>query len=201
MCAFQFGKPRLMFHILDGQAGLRRRSRLFRWRLGVTALLAATAAACALPQKEPDPVASRPCKINERIQQCATVPLALQNEEVTAKAFQPPAAGMARIYITRPYKQEWRKTSEVFINDRLVGRLAPETFLAIEVPQGLHTVTVKTDVVSTFQIPVEAGQLHYLRYQLDFWVSRITGKLKPIDAEAAQHQILKARMVAVLPGN
>lgn len=104
---------------------------------------------------------------------------------------------MARIYIARPFIHQWRKTSDVLINGRLVGRLAPKTFFVIDVPQGMHTVTVVTDAAVTRQVVVEAGQHYMLRYQMDFWLNRYTGKLTFMQSEDARRQISTLHLTAL----
>lgn len=138
-----------------------------------------------------------PCEAYGRIRDCITVPLATPSSEATAKAFQPPVDDKAVIYIARPYTHKRMQVSNVFVDGKLVGRLAPETFAAVKVTPGTHTIKVTggTDESPEFSLLTSPGELYYLQYSIGQLFNRYSGKLKLVDEDRARQQLSDLRMV------
>lgn len=132
------------------------------------------------------------CKRITRRTDCIAVPLASTEEDRNAKSFSKPASEAARIYIVRPYTQEPKAKSEVYVDGKFVGVLGPLTFLFFEVPAGRHTVKIRTGQDSDIELEARSQQNLFLQYQLNQWLGRITGETKVLSDEAGQAKVSKA---------
>ncbi|MEC4723766.1 DUF2846 domain-containing protein [Noviherbaspirillum sp. CPCC 100848] len=134
------------------------------------------------------------CKRITRWTDCIAVPLASIEEDRDAKSFSKPASETAHVYIVRPYTQEPKAKSEVYVDGKFIGVLGPLTFLSFEVPAGRHAVRVRTDQEDA-DIELEAHSEHnlFVQYQLNQWLGRITGQTKLLSDEDGQAKVNKAK--------
>lgn len=144
--------------------------------------------------------AYQPCRRLGRTQECVVVPLAGVDEDGDAKRFAPPGAGKVRIYFLRPYMQEPKKKSRLYLDERLVAELAPKTFALLDVAPGQHRLTVQTDDSPDVVLDINASETTYVQYQLDLFLNTTTGKLTVLPADSAQEKVRQSRRVAHMAG-
>lgn len=139
------------------------------------------------------------CTRIARATKCVDVRRASIDEDRVAKLFNAPPGEMAGVYIVRPYTQEPKSASEVFIDDKLVGVLGPLTYVALYLPAGSHTVKIRTNQDTAMHFELQPQQILYLQYQLNLWLNSVTGEIKVLDKELGQSKVLKSRRAAVMP--
>src|SRR5437016_6313028 len=94
--------------------------------------LVATAWPCARAQD-----AVVPCRRFGRQIDCVAVPLAMPAEDAQAKQFGAPASTMSKIYLARPSTMGPKQKSDIFLDGKWIGSLAPMTYLVIETSPGV----------------------------------------------------------------
>lgn len=147
--------------------------------------------ACAAPPVDEGFV---PCWRLGRMNQCITVPLADQSADREAKQFIAPSNGKARLYLVRPYTQEPRRRSEVFLDGRRVAELAPLTYVVLDVFPGKHRLKVHTyDETAALDINVNENRIYYVQHQLDLLFNTISARLKLVKEKDAHARILASK--------
>jgi hypothetical protein len=131
---------------------------------------------------------------------CIVVPMANVEEDKAAKLFQPPAYESARLYIARPYTQEPKEKSEVFVDGKPVGLLGPLTYLVIDVPVGRHEVKIWTGDEAVIHVDVQSQQILYVQYALNLWLGTITGKTTVLDEKTGKERMLRLKKAVSVSG-
>jgi hypothetical protein len=124
---------------------------------------------------------------------CAHVPMASSSADAAAKQFQAEPL-KANIYITKPGRWWYSDPypSEAFIDGRVVGFLAPDTFMMLSVLPGEHTVAMR--------MRNDAGQepIHVVwgtNYFFEFKPGPFRYRLVPVPEEQGRKQVMKAKRV------
>ena len=131
-----------------------------------------------------------PCSHLGRLKQCITVSLSDPSKDVAAKKFQPSMDGKGKIYVVRPYTNQPREKSDIFLDGKLAAEMAPSTYVVLDAEPGEHRVRVHTDDDSEVVLNVLPGHIYYVKYQLDLLFNTISGKLAILDEREGQTQIL-----------
>jgi hypothetical protein len=119
---------------------------------------------------------------------------------------QRPSEGHARIYLYRPSQQGVSNPAiEIYLDERRIASLGPETVTSVEVPPGGHRVTGHvSELFGDFWLPpaefsVDAGKVYYVypitriaREQVPFW--------KPFAVGAAGLVLSRGTYVFLTPG-
>jgi hypothetical protein len=129
------------------------------------------------------------------MQDCIAVPLADQTEDAEAKRFLPPDGDKARLYIVRPYTQEQREKSSVFLDGRQVALLAPLTYVTLDVKPGAHQIALHTQGNTEIQLDVARGKVYYIQYQLNIHFNTVTGVVKILDEKEGESKVLLSKKV------
>ena len=147
--------------------------------LAITSLLA-----LAVPQAHAK--GDSTCRYARSHQQCVTVPLASNSEDITAKGFSKPNDGQARIYILRPSISVRRQTSKILFDGKPLAEIAPYTYVAIDVSPGLHCIRALADREGEIQINVSAKKLLYVELSLSLLFNTVRAELAVIDEQTGQ---------------
>lgn len=148
--------------------------------------------ACAAPPVHEGYVS---CRIFGHLRECVGVPMASKEADAAAKRFSPPAAGRVHIYLVRPYMQEPKKASEVFLNGKQVAVLGPGTYAMLAAPPGRNMLRVSTGKGIDIVLETEPGRVYYLQYRLDRLFNTITPRLNVLPEEDGQGRIRDTRRV------
>lgn len=148
--------------------------------------------ACAVPPLHEGYV---PCRIFGHLRECVGVPMASKEADAAAKRFLPPVGGRARIYLARPYMQESKKKSGVFLNGKRVAVLGPATYAMFDVPPGRNVFRVNTESDAQLALEAEPGRSYYLQYQLNLLFNTVTPRLTMLQEENGRDTVLRARRV------
>ncbi len=160
--------------------------RLF---LGIIVVLIVSA--CAAPPVQDGFVS---CWRLTRMSQCITVPLADQSADREAKQFIVPSNGKAQLYLARPYTQEPRRKTDVFLDGQRVAELAPLTYIVLDVLPGKHRLKVQTnDEIATLDIDVSENSIYYVQHQIDLLFNTVSARLKVVQEGDAQARILATK--------
>lgn len=137
-------------------------TRMRGWiRLSLLGASAILISACATAPRD-----SVPCTILQQHGVCVAVPVHGDVHQEEAKALAPAPAGLAYLYIARPYAQQRSTKSQVFVDDVLLAELGPKTFARITVRPGTHTIKVTADDLKPVSISVETKDETFLEYQI-----------------------------------
>jgi hypothetical protein len=160
-------------------------------RLFLGAMVGLMVSACAAPPVQEGFV---PCRRLGRMSECITVPLADPSADREAKQFIVPPDGKARVYLVRPYTQEPRRRTDVFLDGKCVAELAPLTYVVLDVLPGKHRLKVKTyDDTATLDIDVNENNIYYVQHQFDLLFNTISARLKVVQEGDAQPRILASK--------
>lgn len=92
---------------------------------------------------------------------CASVPMASQEADASAKAFQP-RPGMANIFLYRNETFGAAVAMTVSLDGKVMGRTGPQTYFLWEVAPGRHEIASHTENTSKLTIDVQAGRNYYV---------------------------------------
>lgn len=160
-------------------------------RLFLSIMVGLLVSACAAPPVREGFVS---CWRHGRMSQCTTVPLADQSADREAKQFEVPSNGKARLYLVRPYTQEPRRRTDVFIDGRRVAELAPLTYVVLDVLPGKHRIKVQAqDDTATLDLNVNENSIYYIQHQFDLLFNTISTRLKVVKVQDAQPRILGSK--------
>lgn len=93
---------------------------------------------------------------------CATTPA----DEGAAPSPTPPPGSGRIVFFRTSNIFGFSMRSDIVLNERFVGRSAPATKFSVDVPPGVHHVSIPNSVYSgthTLQVPVKAGEIVYVR--------------------------------------
>lgn len=158
--------------------------------------LFATAWPCAQAQD-----AVVPCRRFWRQTECVAVPLAMPAEDAQAKQFGSPSSAMSKIYLTRPGTMAPKQKSDIFVDGKWIGSLAPMTYLVIETSPGAHVIAAhmrqEQQEQQDFSMSLNvAGEKNtYIQEQLHqlFNTEKIVFEI--VDQKTGQTDVLKSRLI------
>lgn len=103
---------------------------------------------------------------------CASVPMAPESLDAQAKTFTP-IPGQANIYVVRGGGIGTALAFQVVLDGRIVGSLAPHTFVLVSVPPGEHVVEVTgAENVQQQRLVTEAGRNYFFKMSVHMgWAS------------------------------
>jgi hypothetical protein len=96
---------------------------------------------------------------------CTSVPLAPREADAAAKRFEPPAPGLAALYIVR---EGYMISDEiaVLVDQRPVGTLVYDTYLRLELAPGQHDVRAENienrQPLAVTTVRLEAGDIRFI---------------------------------------
>ena len=120
----------------------------------------------------------------------ASVPMASPQEEAAGKAFAPPAAGQAALYVFRT--NQAGATATLTAGARPLGTLTRNSWLRVALAPGRYDVRcampVVSDSVASLEVDLAAGETRYVSAALQ--VSGLTCRLAMVDADTARLAIM-----------
>ncbi|MDW8308470.1 MAG: DUF2846 domain-containing protein [Verrucomicrobiales bacterium] len=125
---------------------------------------------------------------------CASVPMTSASLDSEAKTFTPPP-GKANIYVNRGGGLGTAVTVQVILDGRVVGALAPNTYMLLSVPPGEHVLSTGAgaEKVEIQKLNAEAGKNYFYRVSLAMgWVmARV--HLRPMTEEEGRKAVLGSK--------
>ncbi|MRT31074.1 hypothetical protein [Herbaspirillum sp. CAH-3] len=173
------------------------RNKAFRNICAVTGV-AILVAACATTHEDKE--STLPCTIMQQSSRCAEVPMSDLQNEMVVKKFKPAPSGSYYVYVSRPYSQERSHQAKVYLDDKLVTALAPQTFARLQVAPGLHTLKVTVHSREDVQETIDAKGATFLEYQIVEHFFSAVSTLKVQDEGVAKKMLERLRLVALPNG-
>lgn len=136
-----------------------------------------------------------PCRIFGHMRECIGVTMASTEADAAAKRFAPPNAGTARVYLVRPYAQEPKKKSDVFLNGKPVAVLGPATYAMFDVRPGRNILRVNTENDVEMLLESEPERIYFVQYQLDLLFNTVTPRLQVLRQEDGKDKVRRGRRV------
>jgi hypothetical protein len=126
---------------------------------------------------------------------CASVPMADRQADQQGKRFDPPAQGMAAVYVYRPGWMALAKTVEVSVAGGPQAVLASNTYFRMDVRPGAIDVVCKTDNTAERQIVLAAGETRYVEVAMNGGVLGPRCSVNEVSAGAGQAGVLRGKRV------
>lgn len=169
------------------------RNKAFRNICALTGV-AILVAACATTHEDKE--STLPCTIMQQSSRCAEVPMSDLQNEMVVKKFKPAPAGSYYVYVSRPYSQERSHQAKVYLDDKLVTALAPQTFARLRVAPGIHTLKVTVPSSKDVQETIDPTGAAFLEYQIVESFFSAVPTLKIQDEGVAKKMLERLRPVA-----
>ncbi|MGS0742341.1 hypothetical protein ACVBEF_10975 [Glaciimonas sp. GG7] len=141
-----------------------------------------------------------PCRRFLHQIECVAVPLATPVDDAQAKQFDAPLHPTAKVYLSRPGTMAPKQKSDIFLDGKWIGSLAPMTYLVIETAPGTHILGAsgQANANSALTMTLEVDKNTYVQEQLYqlFNTEKITFKV--VDTQTGQADVLKSRLISKL---
>ncbi|MBF8259866.1 MAG: hypothetical protein HW377_2240 [Actinobacteria bacterium] len=124
---------------------------------------------------------------------CASVPLAPKEKDVVSKSFTP-TPGKSQIYVYRNESMGGALPMTVAVDDRILGRTAPKTYLWWEGEPGEHTVASHTENVSELNIKTEPGKLYFIWQEVKMGVWAARSLLQQVDEATGKTAVMECEL-------
>ena len=126
---------------------------------------------------------------------CASVPMADPQADQEGKRFDPPAQGMAALYVYRPGWMALAKAVEVSMAGGRQAALASNTYFRVDVPPGAIDIVCRTDNTAERQVVLAAGETRYVEVAMNggFWGPRCS--VNEVSASEGQAGVLRSKRV------
>lgn len=125
---------------------------------------------------------------------CASVPMASQQEDITAKKYEVPA-GKSNIYIYRNESFGGAIKMPVVIDDKIAGDTAAKTFILKTVEPGKHTIISKTENDAMLEISTDSDKNYYVWQEVKMGVWSARSKLHLVDEVTGQKGVSQCKLV------
>lgn len=93
---------------------------------------------------------------------CASVPMAPPADNAAGKTFEPPAPGMAALYV---YRGDGHRTVSVSVGQRTLGALASDTWFRLPVAPGPHDIRCRAENADARVVSIAAGETRYVEVE------------------------------------
>jgi len=130
---------------------------------------------------------------------CApSIPMAPNKEDLIAKQFKKPTKDKAGIYIYRNSFVGSALIKTVYIDDKILGSIANETYIYTTVTPGKHKLST-TSEFSPNDISLNAigGNNYYFNHYIKMGLIVGGANIEPVDAKTAQKEILECKLSKV----
>ena len=128
---------------------------------------------------------------------CASVPMASQEADQSAKRFQP-AAGSGSIYIVRDVT-DWRAPQEaapVWVNGHRIGGLPLNGYFALDVPPGVHQVTTQSpEHHRSVTVSVGSGECAFVKIWPGYGWNHIRWQIETLSQSTGRDMVRKGARV------
>lgn len=99
---------------------------------------------------------------------CGSVPMAPAADDAAGKAFSPPPAGSSALYVYRDDTVGGLRTVDVSAGQRMLGSLAWQTWLRVDLPPGTYDVRCKFEDTTSLPVTLAPGEIRYLTIYFTF---------------------------------
>lgn len=163
-------------------------------RLSVlSALILTSLTACATAQAQDTFV---PCRRFMRQVECIAVPLADAAADAAAKQFAAPGGDTARIYLARPGNTDPKQKSDVYLDGKRIGTLAPQTYMVIDTTAGEHRIAADSRAEGAITVAVTPQETVYVQQRSTLWFNTQTIVFKTVDPRSGQTGVAASHLVA-----
>src|SRR5258708_1349875 len=125
---------------------------------------------------------------------CASVPLAPPQADLPAKRFDPPAVGMANLYVYRNESFGGAVCPSVVLDGALLGDTAAKTYLFTPIAPGTHTVVSKAEDDSTAVIDARAGSSYFLWQEVKMGIWSARSALQQMEEEKGRAGVRECKL-------
>lgn len=127
---------------------------------------------------------------------CASVDMASKADSAKAKAFNPPSAGNAGVYVYRDSFVGKALKKDVWIDGKCIGESAPDVFFYAEVEGGkTHKVDTESEFSpNTLELMFEAGKNYFVRQFIKIGVFVGGAGVELIPEEQGKQAVAKLEM-------
>jgi hypothetical protein len=177
---------RLTGHFLIARG--RRRGAIVKRILWVSIFIGVLSTGCA---QDPE----RRCMWHGDLVECVAVPLDSPARDAEAKQFAPPVAGKAHVYIMRSRVLGPLIKSVILVDGKMVGGLAPMTYLMLELAPGEHVIKARADRDYETRLAVAEGGSYFIEHDFphfDFF-RPVAGKLTVVEPGAGKKAVTKSK--------
>lgn len=137
-----------------------------------------------------------PCRRFMRQVECIAVPLADAAADAAAKQFAAPGGNTARIYLARPGNTDPKQKSDVYLDGKRIGTLAPQTYMVIDTTAGEHRIAADNRAEGAISVTVASQETVYVQQRSTLWFNTQTIAFKTVDARKGQTDITASHLVA-----
>jgi hypothetical protein len=129
---------------------------------------------------------------------CATVPRMPERADVAAKRFSPPPH-KANLYIIRPNRLAYAVLFQVYLNGKLAGSIATNTYFLFEVEPGKHQIVVVTgESHSVVTMDLRDGENYFIDVIPKFGLIHARAELKKLSPEEGRKAVMGTKRIEPL---
>lgn len=125
---------------------------------------------------------------------CASVPMASVEEDAKAKTFAV-APGKANIYVYRNENFGAAVKLNVEMDGKVVGQTAAKTYFALEVEPGTHTLTTRSENVSTVDLVAEVGKNYFVWQEVKMGMLSPRSKMQIVEEEKGKAAVNECKLI------
>ncbi len=127
---------------------------------------------------------------------CATVPMESKDKSAQAKAFNPPAAGQAGLYIYRGMGAGTALKKDIWVDGKCIGESAPKVFFYAPVAGNAeHKISTESEFSpNDLMLKTESGKNYFLRQYIKLGVFVGGANIEQVDEETGKKDIAGLEM-------
>ncbi len=125
---------------------------------------------------------------------CASVKVASVGQDAQAKSFAV-ALGKANIYIVRNDNARVKQKMAIEFDGVLVGRTIPKSYLQLQVPPGMHSLTGTAELESKLSLEVRAGENYFVEQEITMVQGKPITKLSLLGEARGQASVQASKLL------
>ncbi len=130
---------------------------------------------------------------------CASVPMAPDNWDSTAKAFAPPPPDRAHVYVYRNESFGGAVKMDLFMDGLPAGTTVSKTFALVPVRPGPHKFVSKAENDSELPLIAQPGQNIFIWQEVKMGFLYARNKLQLVSPQQGQAGVLECKLIAAPP--
>jgi hypothetical protein len=158
------------------------------WAIFLVASFGVQRMACA---EEP----ARRCMRAWQMLECVAVPLDTVERDAQAKQFPTPAPGRTNVYIVRSGVAEPKTKSDISVDGKAVGYIAPMTYLLLEIAPGEHVIKAGAGSEVAVRLEATQGNTYFIEHDLPHFVffMPVAEKLTMLEESAGRKAVVRSK--------
>ena len=124
---------------------------------------------------------------------CASVPMASPEKDSQAKQFSV-KPGKANIYLYRNETMGAAIKIDVFLDSKIVGKTAANTYFVLEVDPGSHTILSRSENDDEFKFSPVAGKNYFIWQEVKMGLLYARSKLQLVDESAGKAGVNECKL-------